>query len=87
MAQFEEQIEQLWDLLKADALAVEHFLLTVLQPGVGTVDMSDHQLSATGQESGAMEREYWEYCRGDETEHDESTFPIFLLDRTKRHKP
>ena len=22
----------------------------VLQPGVGTVDMSDHQLSATGQE-------------------------------------
>ena len=87
LAQFEEQIEQLWDLLKADALAVEHFLLTVLQPGVGTVDMSDHQLSATGQESGAMEREYWEYCRGDETEHDESTFPIFLLDRTKRHKP
>jgi hypothetical protein len=41
---------QLWELLKSDPSAVEQFLLTVLQPGVGTVDMSDHQLSATGQE-------------------------------------
>ena len=46
----QEQMTQLWELLKSDPSAVEHFLLTVLQPGVGTVDMSDHQLSATGQE-------------------------------------
>ena len=46
----QEQMTQLWELLKSDPSAVEQFLLTVLQPGVGTVDMSDHQLSATGQE-------------------------------------
>ena len=45
----QEQMGQLWELLKSEPSAVEQFLLTVLQPGVGTVDMSDHQLSAAGQ--------------------------------------
>ena len=46
--QLEDQMAQL-ALLKSEPLAVEHFLLSVLQPGKGTVDTSDHQLTAAGQ--------------------------------------
>ncbi|CAE7259970.1 unnamed protein product [Symbiodinium microadriaticum] len=45
-----EQLAQLWSLLRAEPCAVEQFLLSVLQPGVGTVDVSDHQLTAAGQD-------------------------------------
>ncbi|CAJ1380920.1 unnamed protein product [Effrenium voratum] len=44
-----DQMAQL-ALLKSEPLAVEHFLLSVLQPGKGTVDTSDHQLTAAGQD-------------------------------------
>ena len=46
----QEQMAQLWTLLRAEPCAVEQFLLSVLQPGVGTVDVSDHQLTAAGQD-------------------------------------
>ena len=41
--------------LRAISGVVEQFLLSVLQPGVGTVDVSDHQLTAAGQERGIKE--------------------------------